>query len=200
VPLVPNPADETAEISPSARDDGPSSGAPTTQLERPPPTVRGSQIALIFVAVAAASFLVGLALASGTRSGSTDASIATREIGPAGGTIRFDGGQVRVPEGAVDEVVRFVVRRGTVDDRIRVDAADSPIVFEPGKLTAYRFEPEDVTFRKPVELLFRLPVGARNGTVFARRGTTIVLLSGTVDADRGTATTHVRDFRFGGSD
>lgn len=196
--MVPNPADETAEISPSARHDGLTSAAPTTQLERPAPTVRRSQVALIFVAVAAASFLVGLALASGTRSRSTDEAIASADIGPSGGTIRFEGGQVRVPEGAVDEVVHFVVRRGTVDDRIRVDAADAPLVFEPGKLTAYRFEPTNVTFRQPVELLFRLPVGARNGTVFARRGTTVVLLEGTVDADRGTATTRVRDFRFGG--
>jgi hypothetical protein len=181
----------------------------TAEFPPPPPTVPvptepraygGSYLAMLFVAVAAGSFLVGIAAATATREPVDEArTVASRNIGPSGGTLRFEGGELRFPDGAVSEPVRVVVRRATVDDRVRVEvAADDPLVFEPGALDSYSFEPAGTTFLKPVELTFRLPPGARNGTIFARRGGAIVLLAGTVDGDRGTATARVRDFGFEG--
>jgi hypothetical protein len=172
---------------------------PTTQLPAPPSS-RTPQLALIVIAVAAASFLLGIGVAALTHPAKSDGELlASREVGPSGGTIRFDGGQVRVPEGAVSQPVTIAVRRSTVDERVRVgiDDRDSK-AFSPGTLVEYAFEPSDVSFGEPVELTFRLPAGARNGTVFARRGASVVLLTGTVDVDRATANIRVRDFRFEG--
>lgn len=158
---------------------------------------RPSQLALMFLAVAAASFLLGLAVSAATRPRPIDESLASREVGPDGDTIRFEGGFLRIPEGALSGVETITIRRSTVSDRIRVEGVgDDPLLFQPGRLVAYSFEPSDITFREPAELTFRLPEGARNGTVFARRGNTVVLLSGNVDVERGTASTHISDFAF----
>jgi hypothetical protein len=148
--------------------------------------------------VAAAAFLLGIAFATATTRQLHETTIAHDSIGPSGGTLRFEGGEVVVPPGAVTQQVEFVVRRSTYDDEVTV-RGDKPVVFGPGKLFAYRFEPTDIDFIQPVAITFRLPEGARNGTAFYRRGTQITLLSGTIDPNRGTTTTRVRNFRFTGT-
>ena len=162
---------------------------------------RTSPIALIVLAVAAGGFLVGIAAAAVVpRSDDDTQPLAVQQIGPSGGTLRFDGGEVRIPSGALVEQRTIEVHRSVVDRRVRVDPGGKadPIVFEPGRLLAYRFEPDDVEVAEPVQIAFRLPAGAENGTIFARSSHGgIVLLEGKIDADRGTATTIVRDFRFG---
>jgi hypothetical protein len=91
------------------------------------------------------------------------------------------------------------VYRSTFDDRIRVEgAATDTLRFQPGRVAAYRFAPQDVRFRRPVELTFRLVEGSRNAALFTRRDDTIVLMSGTVDTLREVATTEITDFRFEG--
>jgi hypothetical protein len=175
--------------------------APTARIDVP--GGRGSsQLALIVLAVAAGGFLVGIATASVVPRSQDDPALVSQSVGPSGGIVRFDGGEVRVPSGALAEQRTIAVHRSVVDRRVRIDPGGKadPIVYEPGRLVAYRFEPDDITFAQPVQIAFRLPAGAENGTVFARgsRGG-IVLLKGNVDADRGTATTFVRDFRFGGA-
>ena len=106
---------------------------------------------------------------------------------------------MRFPPGAVERNVRVVVRRAPVTDRIRVATAENePDVVQPGRLVAYSFEPADLTFAEPVRITFQLPEGARNAAVFARVGSTVVLLTGSIDPDDGTATAIVRDFRFEG--
>ncbi len=169
------------------------SEAHTTQLPIAQRSFATQQIALVFCAVAAASFLLGIAIATSTRPKSDQTVVASEDVGPSGKTVRFDGGEVRIPDGAVTRNVRIVVRRSTVTDRIRVEGAG---VVQPGSLVAYSFEPTDLTFREPVEITFRLSGGARNAAVFARRDSTVVLLTGSVDADDGTATAVVSDFRF----
>jgi hypothetical protein len=139
-------------------------------------------------------------VATATRTSTDEVVAATETVGPDGGFIRFDGGDLRVPDGAVSEPLRFTVRRSIVTDRVRVRAEGEPIVVQPGQLAAYSFAPGNVTFEVPVELTFRLPPGVRNGTVFARKGNEIILLTGTVDQARGTATIELKDFRFDGAD
>ena len=159
-----------------------------------------SRIALIAVAVAAASFLVGIGTASVTRPQDADPELAAQDVGPSGGTVRFEGGELRVPDGALADVVRIAVHRSVVERRVRIDAGKEQVVYDPDRLVAYRFLPVDVRFREPVEITFRLPRGARNGTAFGLRPDgSVRLLEGTLDADRGTATIEVSDFRFRGS-
>jgi hypothetical protein len=185
-PPVPRPHDTVEATRPAARDG-----------------TRPSQLALIFLAVGAACFLVGIAVASVTRPSAVDPVLQSQDVGPSGGTVRFEGGELRVPEGALSQAITVVVRRSVVDRRVRIDpgGGEETLVFEPGRLVAYGFEPAGVTFAKSVTITFRLPAGALNGTAFARRADTgsIVLLRGTVDGDRGTATTKVRDFGFRGT-
>jgi hypothetical protein len=164
---------------------------------------RTSQAGLVLLAVAAAGFLIGIAMASVVpRTANDTQPLVAQQVGPSGGTVRFDGGEVRIPSGALSEVRTIEVHRFVVDRRVRIDPGGKAetIIFEPGRLLAYRFEPSDIAFDEPVEINFRLPSRAENGTVFARgsRGG-IVLLEGKIDADRGTATTVVQDFRFGGA-
>lgn len=191
--MVPESSDPTTGGRPMVEHE-----APTDEFSKPPtsPPGRPAYLALIFCAVAAGAFLIGIGVATATRQASDESTVAAQTVGPAGGTVRFEGGDLRVPEGAVSEPTRLVVRRSLVRDRVRVRAEDDPIVMEPGRLFAYSFAPVDVTFAKPVQITFRLPSGARNGSAFARTGNEIILLAGTVDQARGTATIEVRDFRF----
>jgi hypothetical protein len=174
----------------------------TSRIDVPVAGRPTSRLALIVLAVAAAGFLVGIAVASVVPRSHDEPALVSESVGPSGGVVRFDGGEVRVPSGALAEQTTIAVYRSVVDRRVRIDPGGKadPIVFEPGRLVAYRFQPDDITFAQPVQIAFRLPAGAENGTVFARgsRGG-IVLLEGQIDADRGTATTVVRDFRFGGA-
>jgi hypothetical protein len=198
--VCPDDADETlhgAYTPPTVAFDD----APTSRIDVPSGR-RTSQLALIVLAVAAGGFLVGIATGSVVPRSDDDPALVSESVGPSGGIVRFDGGEIRVPSGALAEQHTIAVHRSVVDRRVSIEPggkADT-IVFEPGRLVAYRFEPDDVTFSQPVQIAFRLPSGAENGTVFARgsRGG-IVLLEGKIDADRGTATTVVRDFRFGGA-
>jgi hypothetical protein len=187
--VVPEGSDPTTEVE---------HAAPTDEFSKPPesPPGRPVYLALIFCAVAAGAFLIGIGLATATRTTSDESTVAAQTVGPAGGTVRFEGGELRVPEGAVSEPTRFVVRRSLVRDRVRVRADADPIVVEPGRLIAYSFAPVDITFTKKVRITFRLPSGARNGSAFARTGNEIVLLAGTIDQARETATVEVRDFKF----
>jgi hypothetical protein len=187
--------DETREIGPPRETDA----APTIAFDAPRHQVRPGYLALIFCVVAAAGFLIGIAVAAASRP--TPPKIgdvaAEQTIGPSGGTLRFEDGQLEIPPDALAQPVHIVIRRSSFADRVRVlPPAGSPEVFEPGGLAAYTFGPANVSFLTPVHIVFRLPVGSRNGTAFARSGNDIVILGGVIDADRQTVTVSVRDFLF----
>ena len=158
---------------------------------------RSSVLALTFLVVAAGAFLIGIAVASLSRAKPEGAIVASQRVGQAGATVRFQGGELRIPSGALGKPERIVVRRTVVDDRVRVRPPGRAFqVYDPGELVAYVFEPSDLEFIRPVTILFRL--GARDGdaATFARvRGTTL-LLGGEVDAERGTVAVQVSNFRF----
>lgn len=158
---------------------------------------RPGVVALAFLAVAAAFFLIGIAIASAMREGPEGTVVASERVGPAGATIRFEAGELRVPSGAVAAPTQIVIRRSTVAEQIRVRPPGRPVlVFESRELVAYTFEPLDVTFRRPVVIMFRPAKPTSNAAVFARLEDTTLLLSDQVDPDRGTVTIEVRDFRF----
>jgi hypothetical protein len=188
-------SDQTSEI-PRPADAGPSA-EPTTPIPVRATALWPGQVFLLFVAVAAGAFLIGIAIAKASHIPNPDEVIAETDIGPAGATVRFAGGHVVFPEGAVAQEIHIVIRRSRIDDRLRVKGSGEPLVVEPGELSAYSFEPSNIAFSRPVEITFRLPEGTRNGSIFARRGREIVVLTGTIDPARATATTRVRNFRFG---
>jgi len=190
--------DETQQVTPPPTHVRLGDNVTTAAFDAPPQRVRPASIALVFCAVAAAGFLIGIAVAAGTRPAPPPVGEITAQqvVGPSGGTIRFDDGQIQIPPDALAQPVRIVVRRSSFTDRVRVlPPAGSPEVFDPGGLSAYTFGPTSIDFRRPVQIVFRLPVAAGNGTVFARSNN-IVILGGIVDADRQTVTVTVRNFRF----
>ncbi len=171
--------------------------APTTVLPPADDSPRSSVVALTFLAVAAAAFLIGIAVASTVRDNPTGTVIASRRAGPSGATIRFDGGEIRVPPGALGAPTRVVVRRTVVTRRVRVRPPNGTVrVYNPGELVAYIFEPRDLTFLRPVTLIYRLRTEAGGGVAFARVGNATLLLGGDYDAERGTFSIEISDFRF----
>ena len=186
--------DETRPIaSPVAGDEA------TAVIDTRHHQLRPGYLALVFCAVAAAGFLIGIAVAAASRPKPPQIGAITMQqtIGPTGGTVRFENGQIEIPVGALAQPTRIVIRRSSFTDRVRVmPAGGSPEVFDPGGLTAYSFGPAAVSFRRTVQIVFRLAAGSRNGTAFARTGNDIVILGGAIDPDRQTVTVTVHDFRF----
>lgn len=166
---------------------------PSAEERSPRPSVLG----LTFLVVAAAAFLVGIALASTIRDAPPGVPLASEEVGPSGGTVRFSGGEIRIPAGALASPTRIEVRRTVVADRVQIRPPERPVqVFDPGELVAYVFEPRDVDFLRPVTLVFRLGEDVRDATAFARVDDATVLLTGGIDSERGVVAVEVSDFRF----
>jgi hypothetical protein len=158
---------------------------------------RPSLLALTFLAVAAAAFLVGIAIASALPTKPVGALLASERAGPAGATIRFDGGELRIPAGALEAPTRIAVRQTVVPERVQVRPPGGLVqVFDPGELVAFVFEPSDVRFQRPATLILRLRDRSGGAATFVRAGGTTLLLTGAVDADRGTVSVQISDFRF----
>lgn len=183
-------AEDTVEIRPLEH---------TVELPvQPPPPRLHPSTWLLFVTVAAAALLAGVALAAVVRSTPTGAVVARATVGPKGGTLLFDGkGILRIPAGALREPVPIVIRRSVVRERLRVRPPDGPLhVIDPNTLVAYTFEPADATFARPVAITLPLSQERRPGAVFASGNGTVIFLDGTVDADAGTITVEVVDLQF----
>jgi hypothetical protein len=198
-PGVSDPTSPTSEVPAPTVDVPGAGGDPTSRIDVPHRGPSRSQLPLVFIAVAAACFLVGIAVATTTRPAVLDTVLAEGDVGPDGGTIRFATGQLVFPAKAVDGELHVTVRRSTIDDRLRIRHDGRDIAIEPGELRAFRFEPAGVAFAEPVEITFRLPEDARNGSVFVIGSDGARPLEGTIDPARGTATVRVRDFSFEGS-
>lgn len=182
---------------------------PTSELQRiePPSSTivletversrRSPVVTLTFLAVAAGAFLLGIGFASIVRDAPTGTVLASEEVGRGGSTLRFDGGEIRVPAGALATPARLVVRRTVVPRRVQVRPPGAPVqIFRPRELSAYIFEPVDIEFLRPVTILFRLREPSGGAATFARVGETTLLLSGKFDADRRAVSLEVSDFRF----
>jgi hypothetical protein len=183
--------------------DVPSIADPSHWETTPIPTRSGvvlpAGLWLVFLLIAAAGLLVGIAVAAATRPGPPGTVIASATIGPDGGAVSFGAhGLIRVPDGTVTQPVRIVVRRVVVKDRLRVAPPDGPLYsFEPNQLVAYTFGPATVTFAQPVTIVLPLNATGRSGTAFVAADNRILFLPGKVDAKTGTVTITVNDFRFG---
>jgi len=194
-------SDQTAEVPAAVEPDLDRPGTHATETiaspAAPPPGLW-----LLFLLVAAAGLLIGIAIAAGTRPGPTGRVVAVATIGADGGAVTFgDRGIIRIPDGAVTRPIRVSVRRSVIPDRLRVAPPDGPLyVFDRNRLVAYSFEPRSAAFASPVTIVLPLDRTQRNGAVFAVLGRTVVFLAGKVDPTAGTVTIKVSDFRFGGGE
>jgi hypothetical protein len=113
--------------------------------------------------------------------------VADAPIGPQGGTIPFnDGGQLQVPQGAVKQPQRVIVRKTIIRERVRVvnnntttgsnvSTGNSRVVNVPAVvqqplpvlIPIYTFFPGNITFLTPAVLTFPLPPGAIAARIFA---------------------------------
>jgi len=89
-----------------------------------------------------------------TKLGTAEGEKATKEIGPAGGTLGSPDGRmtITVPPGALAETVTFGIQPVTKE-------------FEGGLGGSYRLEPEGKTFSKPLDVSFRYDDHDLEGTV-----------------------------------
>jgi hypothetical protein len=187
--------DPTAEIgTPASAVPTPTASIPTVEERQTRPAV----VALTFLVVAAAAFLAGITAASTIKEDPPGAILASQRVGPSGATVRFSGGEIRVPAGAVASSANITVRRTVVGQRVQVRPPGRRVqIFDPGELVAYVFEPEDADFLRPVTLVFRLRDTAGDATAFARVGNATLFLSGGgIDTERGVVAVEVSDFRF----
>jgi len=161
------------------------------------PRVAPPNLGLLFLAVAAAAFLIGIAVASGMRAPERGAIVAARHVTASGATITFKGGELVIPRDALAAPARITIRRAVLRNRVGVRVpSQSAGVIDSGRLVVYSFSPHDLGFRRPVRIVFRLVGDAKNGTIFASDNNRTNVLGGTVDPDRGTVTLKVRTFRF----
>lgn len=161
-------------------------------------SARPAVVALTFLFVAAAAFLVGITAASAIKEEPPGTVLASQRVGPSGGTVRFSGGELRFPAGAVASSTQITVRRTVVNQRVQVRPPGRRVrIFDPGELVSYIFEPRDADFLRPVTLVFRLRETEGDATAFARVGDAMLFLSGGgIDTERGVVAVEVSDFRF----
>ena len=183
----------TVEVEPT-----PVSSADTAQLPAASLVTFPPGLWLVFLLVAAAGLLVGIAVAAASRSGPRGAVVAEATIGSDGGTLSFGHhGLLRVPDGAVAHPTRVWVRQSVVPERLRIAPPTGPLyVFEPHRLVAYTFGPTDLTFQTPVSIVLPLDRTGMDGTAFVVSHNTAVFLGGNADAKAGTIALKVTDFRF----
>ena len=136
----------------------------TQQLHTAPPSggTNTRNIALMAGGLLMTIILAGVA-ALVWPSGASGEIIADAPIGPAGGTLPLQGGgEVDVPEGAVNKTERVVVRRTVVRERVVFPGG---AVFQPGTLPLFIFGP-DLNFNRPITIILPLSALATGARIF----------------------------------
>jgi hypothetical protein len=194
-----HPVDETVEVRPTEETaEIPAPAAHTVEIPSPVPSRLHPSVALLFLAIAAASLLAGIGVGALTRPAREGVVVARARVGEGGAIIAFDAkGQLRIPAGALRDPVSIEIRRTVVNERLRINPPAGPLyVFEPRQLIAYTFEPRNVRFIRPVRIVLPLEKAERNGTAFSYVNGTVLFLGGRTNAERGTIAVEVFDFAF----
>ncbi|MEX0874947.1 MAG: hypothetical protein WD646_03560 [Actinomycetota bacterium] len=174
---------------------------PGPDIQAPPPTQRLSMppdrrarwlglvgIALIFVALLGGGYF-GYANANDER----DVVVRGRVTSAGGGLTFDDGGRIEIPPGALTEPTTITVRRVRIDRPVRLSRGDGqpPITYGRGELSAYSFEPSDLTFRQQITIA--LP--ARNGgALLIARGNNLRVIAAERRGDAVVITTQQLSF------
>lgn len=119
--------------------------------------------------------------------------VADATVGPAGGTIPFsDGGEMRIPEGAVKTPQKFTVRKTTTREPARIGGMTYPA----GSLPLYLFSPATISFGDAVVVILPLPPGAVAGRIYVISGGRLTLIA-VRPAEDGTVRISVIGFSGG---
>lgn len=168
---MPEPSDTEQSTHRMPAPTGRPSSSPPTQRIAVPPDQRARWIGVAGILLVLASLLA--AGYAGYRSNEqTEDVIARGRVMPQGGGLTFDnGGRISIPPGALAEPATITVRRVRIDRRVQLDREDGPpITYERGELSAYAFEPSDLTFLRDVTI--ELPA-ADGGALLIARGNTL---------------------------
>jgi hypothetical protein len=161
--MDPGPDEATRQMRAPPADEPP----PTRRITRedpmlaPPPTERIAYAeernlsAWLIATVVVTALLIG-GLVGYTQRKPSDANVVARAlVSPDGGVVPFDGqGKLTVPRGALPTATAITIRRETVDHRVRLGPEGDPrsVVYEPGELVVYVFEPSTLRFQQPVTI------------------------------------------------
>lgn len=89
--------------------------------------------------------------------------VADASVGPAGGAIPFnDGGEMRIPKGAVKSPQQFTVRKTAIREPARIGG----MLYPAGSLPLYLFSPLTINFGETVTVVLPLPAGAIAGRIY----------------------------------
>ncbi len=97
-----------------------------------------------------------------------DSNVVARGLVSAdGGVLTFDGtGKLTVPANALSTATSIKIRRENVNRRVRLGQVGDPrsVLYEPGELVVYVFEPPNLRFQQPVTI--ELPRDGNGTAVF----------------------------------
>lgn len=190
-PTGPGPTAPAAAATAPVSASGPPTAEPATQpLQTTDP--RGNRQWRAVAVAGIVALIVGI-VAAVVWPAEAGELVADAPIGPSGGTIPFeDGGELRVPRGAVSSTQRITVRKTTTREPAQIGTTTYP----PGSLIVYLFGPLTIDFRRPVELLFPIPEDADGARIYVIRDGRLTLIA-VVRNDDGRARVVVTGFRDG---
>lgn len=167
----------------------PAAAAPATEtLVIPRREARGvSWLVALAIVLALA---VGAAVGYAQRGGSDEGVVARELVGPKGGVIEFGKvGKVEVPAQALPTATAITVRKVTNENRVRLGPEGDPrsVLYEPGELQMYAFEPPDLHFQHPVKITIPRPNDGEALLVDTPEGARVVAAKG--DGDKAVIET-----------
>jgi hypothetical protein len=154
----------TRRIDPPVMDDPEPTRAFSQEIASPvaPPTerirvpVEGSNVGGWLIAtLIVIALIVGAVIGYSQAEPSGHNVIARALVGPDGGVLQFDtGGRLEVPKGALPTLTSISIRKEKVDRRVRLGPEGDPrtVLYEPGELDVYVFEPTTLRFQAPVKI------------------------------------------------
>lgn len=154
-------------------------------------SIAGWMIALAIVVALAVGALIGYSQSEGDKKG----VVAQRLVSPQGGVLTFEGGgELSIPEGALPTATAITVRKVTNDNRFRLgtEGDASSVLYEPGELDMYVFEPAGLRFQRPVRITLPRRASGTALLVDAPGGPRVV---GAAPSD-GTVTFETSSFEF----
>jgi hypothetical protein len=155
--IVPPPVPEaqaTQRMTPAvAAASGPHTERLAMRQER---NMAGWLVALAIVVALAVGGAIGYAQSGGSDEG----EVARMLVGAQGGVIEFGKiGRVEIPADALPTATAITVRKVTNENRVRLGTEGDPrsVLYEPGELQMYAFEPADLRFQHPVKITIPRP-------------------------------------------